>query len=96
MVLAELRERLGIAGVDRAEQILGLVLELVEVGTNGQAANGHDEPPRRCPWSAGVGRRRFVRTWRVGRDRQVDSVLSADGRRPARHGHSLHPKAMIR
>jgi hypothetical protein len=46
--LAELGDRGGIAGVDRAEQIFGLVLELIQVGNDGQATSGHDEPPRKC------------------------------------------------
>ena len=85
MVLAQLGERGGIAGVNRAEQILGLVLELVEVGTDGQVTNGHDEPPWKCPGSAGVGRKEVRENQPLlHATAQVDSVLSADGRRPAR------------
>jgi hypothetical protein len=83
--LAELGDRGGIAGVDRAEQIFGLVLELVQVGNDGQATSGHDEPPRKCPGSACVGRQEVRENRTVTLENaQVDSVLSADGRRPAR------------
>ena len=45
MVLAQLGDRIRIAGVDGAEEFLGLTLELFEVGPDGQATDGHDEPP---------------------------------------------------
>ena len=45
----------GIAGVDGAEEFLGLTMKLVQVGPDGQAADGHDEPPPMSPWSAGIG-----------------------------------------
>jgi len=43
--LAQLSEGTGIAGMDGAEQFLGLTVELVEIGPDRQAAGGHDEPP---------------------------------------------------
>src|SRR5688572_3697666 len=54
MVLAQFGERIRIAGVDVAKKFLGLTLKLLRVRANGQAADGHDEPPL-SPWSAGVG-----------------------------------------
>ncbi len=66
MVGAEFGDGLRIAGVDVAKEFLGLTMELFEIGSDWQAANGHDEPPRMSPWSAGVGQRRFgdhVRTF---------------------------------
>ena len=45
MVLAQLGDRIRIAGVDGAEEFLGLTMKLFEVGADGQAADGHDEPP---------------------------------------------------
>ena len=44
MVLAQLGDRAR-AGVERAELFLGLTLELIEDGTDGQAADGYDDPP---------------------------------------------------
>jgi hypothetical protein len=43
-MLAKLRQHSAIAVVDAAEEILGLVAELVEVGADREMA-GHDEPP---------------------------------------------------
>ena len=45
MVLAPLGDRIRIAGVDGAEEFLGLTMKLFEIGPDGQAADGHDEPP---------------------------------------------------
>ena len=45
MVLAQFGDRIRIAGVDGAEEFLGLTMKLLEVGPDGQAADGHDEPP---------------------------------------------------
>jgi hypothetical protein len=45
VVRLQLGDRGWITGVSGAEQILGLVLELIEVGTDRQATDGHDEPP---------------------------------------------------
>ena len=59
MELAQLGDRSRVAGVDGAEEFLGLAVKLIEVGPDGQAADGHDEPPSMSPWSAGVGQRRF-------------------------------------
>ena len=46
MVFPELRERLGVALANGAEEVLRLVLELIQVGTDGQVTIGHDEPAR--------------------------------------------------
>jgi hypothetical protein len=35
--------------MDRFEQILGLVPELIQVGADGQLTVGHDEPPWEMP-----------------------------------------------
>jgi hypothetical protein len=43
--IAIVRDRVGVAGVDGAEQFLGLTLQLREVRVYGQSTNGHDEPP---------------------------------------------------
>jgi hypothetical protein len=45
MVLAQFADRIRIAGVDSAEEFLGLTLKLLEIGSDGQAADEHDEPP---------------------------------------------------
>ena len=45
MVLAQFGDRIRIAGVDGAEEFLGLTMKLLQVGADGQAADGHDEPP---------------------------------------------------
>ena len=45
VVLAQLGERGGVAGVDGAQELLRLALELLWVGADGQVADGHDEPP---------------------------------------------------
>ena len=45
VALGELGDCGGFAAVNIAEQILGLVPELVQVGTDGQVTSGHDEPP---------------------------------------------------
>ncbi len=45
MVLLDLRDGIGFAAANGAEQILRLVPELFQVGTDGQATIGHDEPP---------------------------------------------------
>jgi hypothetical protein len=55
IVLAHVGDRLRVGGVDGAQEFLGLTMKLIEVGPDGQAADGHDEPPSVCPWSAGVG-----------------------------------------
>jgi hypothetical protein len=43
--LSQLGDCGGLAGVKGAEEILGLVLELIQVRVDGQATDGHDEPP---------------------------------------------------
>jgi hypothetical protein len=45
VVTLELRDRRRITLADRAEQVLRLVLELLEVGTDRQVTGRHDEPP---------------------------------------------------
>jgi hypothetical protein len=45
MVRFQLGDCGGVTSPNGAEQILGLVLELIEIGTDRQAADGHDEPP---------------------------------------------------
>ena len=54
-VRAQFGDRIRIPGMDGAEEFLGLTVKLFEVGPDGQAADGHDEPPSMSPWSAGVG-----------------------------------------
>jgi hypothetical protein len=84
----ELCPRGRIAAAHRAQQILRLMLELIEIGTDGQVTIGHDGPPwfeTRGPLARAT--RRFVRTVRRTLA-QVDSVLSADGWRPARRGQA--------
>ena len=43
----------------RLQQVFGLMFELIEIGTNGQSASRHDEPPD-TPGIRWLGRRRFV------------------------------------
>src|SRR5262245_32217152 len=52
--------------MDGVKEFLGLTMELIEVGADGQTAGRHDEPPSMSPGSASVGQRRFgnVRTFR--------------------------------
>ena len=58
------------------------MLELGEVGTNWQVTRRHDEPPLQMPDVRVYGQEVRVN---LGFDfDQVDSVLPADGRRPAR------------
>jgi hypothetical protein len=64
VVPGQLGERVGLAGAHGAEQVLRLVLELIQVGTDGQVTVGHDEPPLVLPGSAGVGQKE-VRSNRV-------------------------------
>ena len=45
MVLAPFDDCRRVAGMDGAEKFLGLTMKLREVGPDGQAAAGHDEPP---------------------------------------------------
>jgi hypothetical protein len=45
MVLPQRVDRRWIAAPDLTKQILRLVLELIEVGTDGKVTIGHDEPP---------------------------------------------------
>jgi hypothetical protein len=49
MVLAQFGDRIRIAGVDGAKELLGLTVKLLQVGADRQAADGHDEPPRMSP-----------------------------------------------
>ena len=83
MKLLQLRQRDGVTSVNIAEEILGLVPELIQVGSDGQATMRHDEPPE-VPGVRWRRARRFVVILPFGTTCQVDSVLSADGMRPAR------------
>ena len=85
----QLANRGGVAGMDVPKKFFGLTVQLIEVGPDGQTTDRHDEPPSTGPGSAGVGQRRFGDHVRTSGDLlQVDSVLSADGRRPARPSSS--------
>ena len=84
MELAQLGGRGCVAGVDVAKKVFGLAVKLIEVGPDGQAADGHDEPPSMSPWSAASGKEVRLSRPNVCQSGQVDSVLPADGRRPAR------------
>src|SRR4029078_3082706 len=54
-------------------------------------ADRYDEPPSISPWSAGTGQRRFGdHVPNVRHSLQVDSVLSANGRGPARPLTTYH------
>lgn len=73
-----------ISAANGAEQILCFVPQLLEVGTDRQAADGHDEPPWEMP---GVRSRRANEGSRepfFAAANQADSVLSTEGRRPQR------------
>ncbi|MGH7909826.1 MAG: hypothetical protein ACRENW_08265, partial [Thermodesulfobacteriota bacterium] len=62
-----------------------------QVGADGKATNGHDEPPWGMPGVRSSGQQE-VRINRVVQQRnQVDSVLPADGRRPERLGSGYRP-----
>jgi hypothetical protein len=68
VILPQLHDCGKIAVPDLAEQILRLVLELIEIGTDRQMTIGHDEPPSELPgvcWRR--AKRRFVRTMIVSR-----------------------------
>jgi hypothetical protein len=88
MMFGEFRYGVLVTGTDRAEQILGLIPELCQVGTDGQSAGGHDEPPcdARGPLASGRGGSKTPAVSAVFD--QVDSVLPADGRRPARRAEN--------
>jgi hypothetical protein len=45
MVLRQVRTGVWIAAFNRAEQILGLVLQLIEIGMDRKALAGRNEPP---------------------------------------------------
>jgi hypothetical protein len=72
-----------VAATDGVEQIFGLVPELLEIRTKGKTTIGHDGPPRSGCRRPHAGKKE-VRGNRTGVVAQVDSVLSADGWRPAR------------
>ena len=57
MVLPQLLDRSGFTAVNRAEEILCLMFELIQIRTNGKSTIGHSEPPCECPGSAVVGRK---------------------------------------
>ena len=82
-MLDPLRPRDGITRAERTMQLFGLMAELVQIGTNGQATNRHTnllETPGVRWHRAKEGREKGT----ADRTTQEDSVLSADGRRPAR------------
>lgn len=80
----EVGYRVDVTPVNGAEQILGLASELTQVGMHGKMTVGHGLPPWECPMSAGDGRKEARENRSSLRAGQVDSALSADGRRPAR------------
>jgi hypothetical protein len=83
MVLPQLGNRGRIAGADSAKKLPGLMLELIQVRTDGQPPGGMTS----LLVKPGVRWRRARRlngTQPQCSTAQVDSVLSADGRRPAR------------
>jgi len=45
MEFREVRERMRLAGANRAQQVLRLVAKLRQIWNDGKAASGHDEPP---------------------------------------------------
>ncbi len=45
MVVAQLGDGIRVASVDGAKEFLGLTMKLFQVGADGQAADGHGEPP---------------------------------------------------
>jgi hypothetical protein len=49
MVFAQFGDRIRIAGVNGAEEFLGLTMKLLQIGPDRQAADGHHEPPRMSP-----------------------------------------------
>src|SRR5689334_14662966 len=57
MMLAQLRNRSSIAGVDLAQQVFGLVFELIEVGENRKMQIGHYGPPWSLPGVRWFGRK---------------------------------------
>ncbi len=91
MMFAQLRDCSRIILFHGAQQILGLMFELIEVGTDGKVAIvellGHNGPPSwSCPGSAAAGEKEVRENLGFREFAQVDSVLSADGRRPVRRG----------
>jgi hypothetical protein len=59
------------------------MLELIEVGVDGKMTFGHGGPPSNAP-VVRRDRAKEVRENLLSITEQVDSVLPADGRRPAR------------
>jgi hypothetical protein len=49
MMRTQGRDCRGVAITNRAEKVLGLVSQLLQVGSNGQVTIGHDEPPSEMP-----------------------------------------------
>jgi hypothetical protein len=90
MVLAQLGDCIRIASMDGAEQFFGLTLKLFEIGPDGQATDGHGEPPSMRAWSAGVGQGGSAIASEGLGSSQVESVLSADGKRPVRPTSNYH------
>ena len=81
MVLSKFGHRGGLAPMDRAKEILRLVPQLIQIGTDGDVTIGHDEPPLEWP-GVRTHRAEEVRMNHCTRSNQVDSVLSADWRHP--------------
>ena len=83
-VLLYERHRLRLVRIEIAQQVFRLPAELSEIGANGQFAKRHDGPPINTRIRGRA--RRFVGTG--NRSIQVDSVLTADGRRPVRQSRA--------
>ena len=81
MERGEIGGRLNGARAIRLQQVLRLVFELIEIRTDGQT-NGMTSLLT-CPGSAGSGEGGSQDEHTALANMQVDSVLPADGRRPA-------------
>jgi hypothetical protein len=57
VMIAQLGDRIHVAGVDGVQEFLGLTMKLFEVAADGQTANGHHEPSARSrgPLASGKG-----------------------------------------
>src|ERR1700757_4861318 len=78
---------LGITSLDGAEKLFGLTAKLLEVGADREVTivqlPGHNGPPSGLPGPQ-RGRKEVRQEPWISEFAQVDSVLSADGRRPVR------------